>query len=69
MREKEMPMKKSRTRIDKGRKFPFIDFDRGMVFEFGNLLLTRISLCILGGKKYLTGGQISEKLACEKQLH
>ena len=26
MREKEMPMKKSRTRIDKGRKFPFIDF-------------------------------------------
>ena len=35
---------KSTARIDKGRKFPFIDFDRGtMVFEFGNLLLTRIS--------------------------
>ena len=39
-----MPMKKSRTRIDKGRKFPFIDFDRGtMVFESGNLLFPRIS--------------------------
>ena len=38
-----MPMKKSRTRIDKGRKFPFIDFDRGKVFESGNLLFPRIS--------------------------
>ena len=35
--------KKSTVRIDKGRKFPFIDSDRGKVFESGNLVFPRIS--------------------------
>ena len=54
---------KSTARIDKGRKFPFIDFDRGTYYgvRIWKLAAHKNKLVHFGWQKYLTGGQISQK--------